>query len=73
MNYSQIKILKIFDVITYEDYQFLFMYASEDLINKLNSLKITKMEDIAKHNFGFFYEQLTCEELAEFLFVLCNY
>lgn len=70
MNYSQIK---IFDVLAYEEYQCLFNYASENLISKLNNLNINTMQNIAKHNFGFFYEHLTCEELSEFLFILCNY
>lgn len=51
----------------------LFAICSPELKAKLNSLNIESMNSLIKHNFIFFHQCLTCEELAELINLLCYY
>lgn len=71
MNYAKTKIL---DLLGQDSYPSLCTnLTSETLKTKLEQLNCLFMREAAKQDFEFFYNSLTLEELAEFLYVLCNY
>jgi hypothetical protein len=56
-----------------DSYPSLCISASESLQIKLRHIGGLYMSDVTNLDFEYFYNSLTPEELAEFIYVLCNF